>query len=90
MNNLRISSRICTGIPFFIGACEGRRPFFVGMDGAEWMQAAYEKQERSLSLYNEFIHIVNVVVKLCMVSPRITNLHLLSLLPLSKPLLVYL
>ena len=54
------------------------------------MQATYEKQERSLSLYNEFIHIVNVVVNLCMVSPRITNLHLLSLLPLSKPLLVYL
>lgn len=90
MNNLRISSRICTGIRVFIGACEGGRPFFVGMDGAEWMQAAYEKQERSLSLYNEFIHIVNVVVKFCMVSPRITNLHLLSLLPLSKPLLVYL
>lgn len=54
------------------------------------MQATYEKQERSLSLSNEFIHIVNVVVKLCMVSPRITNLHLLSLLPLNKPLLVYL
>ena len=54
------------------------------------MQATYEKQERSLSLYNEFIHIVNVVVNLCMVSPRITNLHLLSLLPLSKPPLVYL
>ena len=90
MNNLRISSRICTGILVFIGACKGGRRFFVGMDGAEWMQATYEKQGRSLTLYNEFIHIVNVVVKLCMVSPRITNLHLLSLLPLSKPLLVYL
>lgn len=90
MNNLRISSRICTGILVFIGVCEGRRPFFVGMDGAEWMQATYEKQERSLSWYNEFTHFMNVVVKLRMVSPRITNLHLLSLLPLSKPLLVYL
>ena len=60
------------------------------MDGAEWMQATYEKQERSLSWYNEFTHFMNVVVKLRMVSPRITNLHLLSLLPLSKPLLVYL
>ena len=35
MNNPRISSRICTGIPVFIGACEGGRPLFVGMDGAE-------------------------------------------------------
>lgn len=48
MNNLRISSRIYTGIRVFIGACEGGRPFFVGMDGAEWMQATYEKQEHSL------------------------------------------
>ena len=48
MNNLRISSITCTGIRIFIGVCEGGRPFFVGMDGAECMQAIYEKQERSL------------------------------------------
>ena len=50
MNNLRISSRICTGIRVFIAVCEGGRRFFVGINGAEWMQATYEKQERSLSL----------------------------------------
>ena len=48
MNNLRISSRTCTGIRVFIAVCEGGRPFFVVMGGAEWMQAIYEKQERSL------------------------------------------
>ena len=77
MHNLRISSRVWTGIRVL--------SVFVKVGGLslqKWMVQngcrPCEKQDCSLQLYNEFTHIMNVVVNLCIVSPAIRNLPLLS------------